>query len=319
MKKAKAGYVPPSIKAQKRKESRSPLFLVNILLYAICAVVAVTQAMPRVSAAQELIGATRVSVPASTSQSVDLTPDSGDAFFDNGDIEDLAIEDIEEPTVVRGLNGEYRYIDASALAGMSDRDLGIWYLTQFPTDGYYNKTAKAEFEDWLEGEVTSGTRTQSIFDETISYLEAHPEIVNPPVVEEMDNPPIEKDKTDDGSDPAGSDLSSEGSSSSGYVAPPTPATPGVVSSGDTSSSTGGSSGNTGSTTASTTSKINTEFLNSATAAETANWVYTTFKPGSTWDYAALTEFYNWLDAKGTTDGKFKTNVLTYLDIMGWTE
>ena len=66
-------------------------------------------------------------------------------------------------------------------------------------------------------------------------------------------------------------------------------------------------------------KLDYAELNKSTAAEIANWAYKTFKPGTTWDQTALTEFYDWLDEKGEKDSEFKANVLTYLEIMGWAE
>lgn len=60
-------------------------------------------------------------------------------------------------------------------------------------------------------------------------------------------------------------------------------------------------------------------LNSSTATEVANWVYSKFPPESTnWDTQALAEYNRWLKEKESTNPSFANAIKGNLSIIGWT-
>ena len=186
---------------------------------------------------------------------------------------------------------EYKYIEPARLEELSVDDLGIWYLQQFPDESHINPTAMSEFKQWLDGIAAEDPEKQAAFDARIAFLADHPEIVNPPDPEEEEEEEEAIPPADTTPAPA-----EEQTSASSTQLPAVPATP-----------------------TSSYSLIDDTYLNGCTAAEVANWVYNKFMPGSSWDYAALTEYYRWIDQKAESNPGFKITVNNYLDIMGWQE
>ena len=264
-------------KLAKKSKGKSSSTL-KVLFAVLFALIVCMQGVGKISSAKELIGTTTLN------QSTILNPATNpDANTPGTDPDAPIVDDVD-------LNN-LRYIDTTKLEAMDVSDLAVWYMREFGNaDKPKNEDAYREFQAWREVRAAADSSFGSALDAAIETVKADPSLYD-----EIDTTPkavtrvIEKETT---------------------TKTPTTTQP-------TTPSTTTPTTTTPTTTPSKYTAINESMLNGYSAAQTANWVYTTFPPNSSnWNYQALGEYYSWLDDKGYD---YASAVKGYLSVMGWSD
>ena len=184
--------------------------------------------------------------------------------------------------------------------------MAVWYLREFPEGKSVNNDALKEFQQWYADKIAEEVGFDSKFNEALSYVKAHPELINPVK---------ETSKKDEAEEPAdASDQNTTPAAPADTVPNTSATTPGTQPSGNAATGSGEQ------TSSGKYPHLDEAAMNKYTAAQVANWVYQTFPPdGANWDYQKLSDYYNWLEAKGKTDSAFVSSVNGYLKAMNWSE
>lgn len=288
-------------KAREQKKRRSMLVL-KLMAFFLFGVIVGVQGLERVEAANALVGSTALPPSITESQAAaEVTPTYENNELGSGE----------------NVGPKYKYIDVQRLESKTPTDLAVWYMKEFPENKAKNENAFEEFQLWYNSMKERDAAFDGRFQEALAYVEQHPELLAPPVEEpahQGDTGPIEP------ADPNATDVSGPISGDTGNQGND------VLNSntGANSSSNSGentSSGATAGDNAPSSSKfkhIDEAALNGFSAAQVANWVLNNFPPnGTNWNYQALGEYYDWLDAKGKKDATFVATVNGYLQTMGW--
>lgn len=299
-----------SEKKQKKKNARmdnrgsSGSTGISLIKTVICVVFVLSvgiQGMDRITAANALTGTATSFIKNHTERTdkdvTDLEFD-GDADVPNDVSSTEAPENGGTDTTADGDSSqEFRYIDAKKLDSKTATDLAVWYLTQFPEGESKNENAYDEFNRWYEQKTSSDSVFSANFNTAIDYVKAHPELLTPSTKE----PSSTKENATTTAAPDSTSPSISVGSNQAENTPPPTTTPVPTASPEVISKY---------------SNIDETTLNTFSAAQVANWVYLNFSPDSTtWDYLALSDYYNWLSEKDYT---FRNSVNTYLNALGWT-
>ena len=289
------------------KHANSGLTLLKIVACLVFVAAVGVQGMDRIATANALTGSATSFIKDHTKSDSDVTDLEFEGDKDDEDTSDTDTDDEDTTEDADSYNPKkFKYIDAAKLDEKSATDLAVWYLSQFPEGETMNEEAYKEFNKWYDNKKSEDSAFSANFDTAVEYVKSHPELMNPnekePDTVEPETP--EKPTTTPGS---GTTTGPNTGTNTGATTPSSP-------------NTGANNGGTdnGTSTEKPTSKypnIDETALNSFSAAQVANWVFLNFPPdAASWDYQALSDYYNWVASK---DATFRSSVNSYLEALGW--
>lgn len=191
---------------------------------------------------------------------------------------------------------DFRYIDVAKLNKMTAAELAAWFEKEFRTGGVWNEDAYAEFQSWYNKKAELDSEFDKAYRDALgTAMPAEEPKVEPPSTQETK--PSEQPAPTPTPNPT-----------------PTPAPTPTPTPAPTPTPTPAP------TPSSKYKHIDAAYLDGATAAEVANWVYETFPTtAGGWETDKYNEYKSWIAEKRAKDATFAGKVDSYLNIMGWTD